>query len=158
MVVCVNEMILQTAASATSRGPSRQRSLSMPAARSVNLLVREGCGRSPHVAIPPHVVQQRVQSEHAALQVRSCMLGEQFEGILRKAQQMRTIPRFPSAPVVTQPANLLSRRQRNRCQLCGCDVRGEPAVVFNKKRQTLLRFRVRGIAPLCLKMHAAKTE
>ena len=138
MVVSVSAQFSEKAASADSRGGSRQHNVSMPAACSVNLLVREGYSRNPHVAIEPHMIQQRVQSEHAALQIRTCMLGERVKGFLCKAQQMCTIPWFSPPPVITQPTNSLSRRQRNRCQRCGCDRRGEPAVVFRKESNPLL--------------------
>ena len=136
MFVSVSAQFREKAASADSHGGSRQRNISMPAACRVNLLVREGCSRNPHVAITPHMIQQRVQSEHAALQIRSCLLAERVKGFLCKAQQMCTIPWFSPPPVITQPANSLSRRQRSRYQHCGCDRRGEPAVVF-RKRATL---------------------
>ena len=138
MVVTVSAQFRENAGSADSHGGSRQRNISMPAACCVNLLVREGCSRNPHVAITPHMIQQRVQSEHAALQIRSCLLAERVKGFPCKAQQMCTIPWFSPPPVITQPANSLSRRQRNRYQHCGCDRRGEPAVVFRKESNPLL--------------------
>ena len=138
MVVSVSAQFREKAASADSHGGSRQRNISMPAACCVNLLVREGCSRNPHVAITPHMIQQGVQSEHAALQIRSCLLAERVKGFPCKAQQMCTIPWFSPPPVITQPANSLSRRQRSRYQHCGCDRRGEPAVVFRKESNPLL--------------------
>jgi len=106
--VSVSAQFREDTASAHSHGGSRQRSISMPAACCMNLLVREGCSRNPHVAITPHVIQQGVQSEHAALQIRSCLLAERVKGFPCKAQQMCTIPWFSPPPVITQPARFLA--------------------------------------------------